>query len=140
MSFELKEVMPQVGAYAEVVALMDAKRILPSRRRDLEKAVDALTDAIQYGIVTVDSDRNISIQLQEPLKDKGGNVALSSITWKHRADMAAINQRLSALKADNGSGRMMVYVQAHTGLDAGLVDKLETCDRAILDAVTLFFL
>lgn len=140
MSFALVEVMPRGLAYDEVVALMDARRHLPSRRRELENAAEALTDAIQYGIVSVDGDKNITINLQEPLTDKTGNVVLSSIKWKFRTDMYAINQRLASLKDVNGTGRMMVYVQAHAGVDAGLVDKMETCDRTILDAVTLFFL
>jgi hypothetical protein len=126
-------VVEQEAAEKEVERYLDKRKVFPKQRERLTPAFDAVVEAMMFGYLTIDEEGVITQKLIEPIGD------LTEIQYKFRVDPATINKAISALKVENLTNRLMVYIKSHSGLLEAIINKLENKDRNIADACAYFF-
>jgi hypothetical protein len=133
-----EKVKPDV-ALADITRLLDSRNLLPSMRKSKESVIPIVQEAIQYGLVTIDDNCQVAQSLIEPVKDDKGNVVLDTLVYVSRIDPAKVNKRINELKVRNETTRLLCYTIEHTGETEGILNKMESQDRNICDAITIFF-
>lgn len=127
------EVYPIGQAEAEIDALLESKDIMPKRREALQVAVDAVAEAMSYGLVTIATDGEI---VQKLIKPAG---AVTELKYKPHVDAATMQSKLSAVKVYNQPNINACYISAYTGQLKAIIDRLEPADRNIADSISFFF-
>jgi len=130
---KLKEVMPRQQATEEIEALLEKKDIMPSRMAALQMPIDAVAEAMSYGLVDISADGEITQRLVKPV---GG---LTELKYKEHVDAATMQRSLGLLKVYNQPSVNACYICAYTGQLKANIDKLEPPDRNIADSISFFF-
>ena len=120
-------------AEKEVSALLDKKKIFPKQRERLQPAIEAVTEAVTYGFVKIETDGKITQTLLEPIGD------ITELIYAARMEPFTINKAIQTLKADNQTNRNLIYITSYTGQLQATINKLEPSDRNIADCIALFF-
>lgn len=137
--FEVK--IAQEVAQDEVEKLLDLKRIMPLKRKDLAKPIEILVQAISLGYAVVDEKGMITQTLVDPVLDTSSNPVLEKLEYKARLDPTTVNKRISELKAgSNQSVLLTCYASIATGQPSGIINKLDSTDRDTCDAICALFL
>lgn len=128
-------------AEAEVNAWLDAKRIQPSHREGLKEQIEVLVDSFMDGVLVRDEATNELVHtLIWPL-DKG-EVKVESIKYKARINDEQIAKSgvMKGISPKDGDLRMSAYTSAITGQPRSVIQMLDSIDKRISLAITLFFL
>lgn len=120
-------------ATAEVNALLDKKRIMPKQRERIKLAVEAVIEAVVYGLVTIHEDGSITQTLDTA---KGG---ITEIKYKDRVEPFEVNKELQRVNARTGDAVTLAYQKLYSGQPADIFLKLEPNDKNIADCIALFF-
>jgi hypothetical protein len=126
----------------EVEAWLNNKKV-SAKKRSLQRAsIETLIDAVQYGVISINHESMvITHTLNFPIKDTDGEVSLSELVFKPRTDVSEIKLRTKGLDpSDDGTGRLSAVAAALTGKAVGLIEKLDTEDTTIVQAIAIFFI
>jgi len=137
---DLKVVIDEVVALKEVQDYVAGKKILPSRRKALNGVIDLMAEAISYGLVVIGTDGSITQTLWEPIKTVDKKIALETLVYPPRVAPEVLIQQFKDAKATTHSEKILAAVVAHTGEPKGMLDKLESTDRDIMEAIGFFYL
>lgn len=136
----MKEVVALEKAQEEVDNWLDAKKVKPGDRVTNQKFISTLIEAIQYGNLELDADTNTFTQkLDFPLTNSAGTETLTSLKYNPRGQTGSLQSKTANL---NGIG-MAVYVAYASSLTGELVatlNRLDTEDFKVLQAIITFFL
>lgn len=135
-----KEVVPVQKAEEEVSAWLDSKKIKPKEREKNEAFINTLVEAVTYGILTIDDDTKVITQnLEFPLSNTDKVVTLSSLRYNPRADTGSLHGKTANIKGI-GMAVYVAYASALTGELVATLNKLDSEDFKVLQAITAFFL
>lgn len=135
-----KEVMPLEQAVSEVKSYLAARKMFPSRVEALKPMIDTVAEAMMYGFVAIDDDGVITQMLVDPIQDVNGAVVLDKLVYRKRVKPDEVNREIEKLKEDNQRTRIMMYVTLHCEQPKAIINKLETQDRAVCDAIGFFLI
>lgn len=133
-------------ARQDIEAWLDAKRIPAGKRKEAKEVIKTMTRAVVDGLLIWDGDQKRLTQvLIWPL---GENEDIKTIEYKNRVTQGDISARMKGLNTDSDSSDtgdmtskvMGVYLSAISGLNAALVDRLDTVDYNVAQAVISFFM
>ena len=132
------EVVDIDTATKEVEALLDAKRIRPKRRADLQSVLDVLIEGVQYGFLTIDTATGLVMKMDTPVT--AGNDTIESIAWPLRMDAATVQTRLASATPDkDGTNKVLALIHAYTGLAPAIIRKFEAGDNSLIQAIACVF-
>lgn len=124
-------------AEQEVSEWLDYKKVKPASRESNKQFVDVLIDSVMYGNVTIDAETKVITQtLDFPLKNKDGVETLTTLTYKSRSDAGALQKKAEGAK---GMGIYTAYGSELTGQITATLNRLDSEDFKILQAITIFF-
>ncbi|MFA6057282.1 MAG: hypothetical protein WC756_03720 [Taibaiella sp.] len=130
-------------AKKEINAWLDGKRVSDSKREKehIADAIETLIDAISYGDATIDPEKmTITQALRFPILNEDSKPVLSSLTFKPRLRTNELKDRTASVKQGDGIGRICAIAGALTGQATAIIEKMDTEDMAIVNAVAVFFL
>lgn len=129
-------------AQQEVNEWLDYKRIKPNKREASEDAIEALVEAVQYGDLSIDEDKVMTHKLIFPLTNEQGEETVKELKYQPRVSTGAITQKTGAVKgkALDYNTIITAYVSALTDKPLALIERLDTEDRKISQAIVSFFL
>lgn len=128
---ELIEKMPVEQAKNEIHAFLDRKRMKPLKRKEFEKAIDLVAEAMQFGEVVINDDGSITQTLGEPLGET------TELKFKARV---APEHMVKAEQQGSPRGRTGVYVREYTGLTDNQINRLSPPDWDTASCISLFFM
>lgn len=135
----MKQVIEIEVAKAEISAFCDKKKRLPSKRSNLDPMVDSVAEAMSYGFVTIDGDV-ITQKLMEPVLNSNGGIALSQLVFNRPKEGDVRKEKDKLKMGANFSHELLCYTTVATGEPAVMINKLDSQDRDICDAISALFL
>lgn len=123
-------------AIAEVNKWLDFKRVSQTKREELEKNIETITNAIEQGNLVLGTDYSLTQKLLFPL---GDNDEVRELTHKARVALGTIHLHMQGVKTGDVDGRLVAYVAAVCGKPKDLIKKMDTEDYSIALAIALFF-
>lgn len=139
MSELFKEVMPVNQAEEEVNNWLDLKRVTPSERVEKAGFVNKMVESLQYGYISIDKEGKITHKLVFPLKSPEGEITTAELQYNYRAETGNLQSKTGNLKGI-GMAVYIAYASVLTGQITGKLNKLDSEDFKILQAITAFFL
>lgn len=127
-------------AVADIEGWLEYKKIKPKKREEREEQIELLISEVEAGNLTVEDGFNLKYQLEFPIQDKEGNVAVSELDFKPRMNSLDLSPYLKGVKPQDADGRLTAHVSALTGKGSGMIKKLDTEDKGVAEAIALFFL
>src|SRR5690606_13108970 len=121
-------------ARADVDRWLDHKRVSPSKRTNMNDSIDTLTDAIMDGYLSIDSECRITQKLRFPL---GEDESIGTLVFKPRLSNMEAKKYLKDIKSSDIDGRLTSYVSALTGVGKDIINKLDSEDTGIANAVAV---
>ncbi len=140
---EIKKVVSPEIAVADVESWLRGKRVSESKRErpHIKEAIKELIEAVSYGDVVIDSENmTITYNLLWPILNEDKAPVLSSLVFKPRLRTSELKDRTSKIEAGDGIGRICAIAGALTGQATSMIEKLDTEDMSIVNAVAVFFL
>lgn len=136
----MEETVSHEIAQAEVDAWLDRKRIRPTRRKDLEGAIENLVDAVKNGDLSFQEDGTIKQALLFPVGEAGeGQLGFDALEYKPRMSVLDMEKATEGISPKDISGRMNATIAALTGKARGLIKKLDTEDHRVASSIAVFF-
>lgn len=128
------------AAREEISAYVDKKKRLPSKRKTIEPMIESVAEAMSFGLVTIDGEGILKQTLMEPILNSNGGISLGTIEYKRPIEAEVRKEKDKLKMGANFSHELMCYTTASTGQPKMMIDKLESSDRDICDAISTFFL
>lgn len=130
---ELKQVLTEEQATAELNEFFDRRIIFPKRREQLAAPIEAVVEAMTYGHVVINADGTITQKLCVPV----GNV--TELTFAADVPASTMSKLISNLKVYTQTNVNLEYISAYTTTIKGVVEKLHPTDRNLADALAFFY-
>jgi len=125
-------------ATKEINQWLDGKKINPRKRADNEKLIETLIDGVVYGQLVFDKETNtITQHLDFPIIGDGASI--DKLTFKARVQQWEVKSRIAKTKQGDSFGIIGAYIAALTGQPEAILDKLETTDFSLCQAIAVFF-
>jgi hypothetical protein len=131
-------VMPLEQAVNEINGWLDYKRIDQSDRKKYAEAIDKLAENVAYGDLSIAEDKTMTFKLAFPIEV--ASVPVEAITIKGRLTAKEVKDKTLKVKAGDGDGRLLAYLEAATGQQEQVLEKLDTKDFNVLNNIALFFM
>jgi len=127
-------------AEKDVTFWLDKKKISTGHRELNENFIDQLADAVQEGNLVLDKDTNEwTYELAFPVNDEKGGEALGTLKFKSRLNDVMLRPFLNGVKNDDADGRLLAHTAALTGANKGLLKLIDSVDKRVVMAITVFF-
>jgi len=138
----IENVVSDKIAKETIESWLNHKNVHPRKRemKDTRVNIEVITYAICDGDLILDDDFNLVQNLRNPVMDKEGKVVLNELSFKPRLLMGDVENSLMNVKSDNSIGMLAAYTSALTGVNSGLVRKIDTDDNKVAQAIVMFFL
>ncbi len=135
-------VINEQTALQEFTEWMDAKKVKAKTREQLQPNIEMLVDCICDGILSIDPSTNaITHKLDFPVLDKKGEPYMTSLTYKARLTGEEQTQANKSLRpSDPLEMRLLATASALTGKLIAELNKMDTADMKITQAISLFFM
>jgi hypothetical protein len=122
-------------ATEEINGWLDRKKVYPSTREANEKDLELLIEAMVNGDIVLDEKTNeFTHTLLFPLEDT------KSLKYKGRMNDKMLKPHLNGVSQKSGADMLTAYVAALTSQPKGLIESLDSADKKIAMAITVFFL
>jgi len=118
---------------------LDYRRIRKKKREKNEDGINELIELVEDGIISVDEDCNITLELQQPIKNATGSTAVQNLVFKPRLKQQEVSKHLKGAGTDVDA-RVSAYIAAATEQSKGVLSKLDVSDYNIAQSIALFFL
>lgn len=130
---QLKQVITEEQAKAELAEFFDRRIIFPKRQEQLAAPIEAVVEAMTFGLVTINADGTITQQLCVPIGD--------TKELKYAADVpsSTMIRLTSNLKVFTQTNVNMEYISAYTSTIKGVLEKLHPTDRNLADSLAFFY-
>ena len=137
-----ENVVSEKIATAEIEKWLDHKNVNGRKRakKDIKANIETLMYAICDGDLTLDEEFNLVQKLRNPVKDKDGKPVLTELSFIPRLLLGDVEASLMNVKTDNSIGMLAAYTSALTGVNSGLIRKIDTDDNKTSQAIVMFFL
>lgn len=123
-------------AEKEVTAWLDFKKVPGSKRKSNQSFIENMTEAIMDGTLIVEDDKTLVHTLKFPID---GKTPVKQLKYKPRLRVENIMPRLQGLKPGDADGRLLAYVAALTEQNSGIIEKLDSEDYSLGQAIAVFF-
>ena len=109
-------------ATSEFTAWLDFKKVAEKRRESLPHVIDAITDDIYAGHLSVNTqDFTITQTLKFPIGDGG---TTKQITYKPRITGAALQEAMAGVLFTDEYGKTWARISASTGVSKNIINKI----------------
>jgi len=125
-------------ATKEITAWLDYKKIKDSQREANKPQVDAMIDAMEAGTISMD-ENTYAITQKLDVPDSVGSL-FTDLTYKARISIGELQRATSAVKATDFDGKITGYISALTGKPFSHIQKLDSEDYKIGQAIAVFFM
>jgi len=133
-----KDVISLDAATQDVTEWMDLKRMKPRQRESNSETIDELIQDTMSGQLSFDHDKMKVVQhLLFPI---GKNEDVKTIEYDYRINTGKLNNHLKQVKAADVDGRFLAHITALSGVNSGIVSKMDTEDLSIAKNYALFFI
>ena len=137
---KLPAVDPEV-ALQDVTDWLDKRKIFPGQREKGQDQIDILVEAVSQGILVINpEDNSIEHKLIWPLENKEKVVTLASLKYSGRLNDNMMRPHTAGLKPGDSDGRLLAYIAGLTGVVRGVLVNLDSQDKRIAMAISIFFL
>lgn len=127
-------------ATMEITRWLDFKKVGEKKREDNQQFIDSLIEAVENGSVTIDEKNNLVYTLPDPVLSDDDEPVLETLTFKPRITVKELNSKLKGVKTDDADGRILAYVSAITGENAGTISRMYSEHYAVCTSIVMFFL
>lgn len=135
-----KNIIVEETAIQDFERWLDYKKVKNKKRADNKEQEEVIVDAIMDGSLIVEKDCYIEFKLDFPLENEKNEPTFESFKFKPRIKVFELNSKLKGVKSSDVDGRIVAYIAAVTGQNAGIIKKLDTQDYNICQAVIMYFL
>ncbi len=129
-----KSVMTLELAQAEIEKWIEYKKLDEDEIEEKESQIKTLVTAVKNGRLTLAEDFKMTQTLKFPL-DK-----LKELTYAPRLSVDTISMKVGMIDATNPILLMSAHAAASAGVVVGLIQKLDTGDNKVAQAIGSFFL
>lgn len=130
----------KVRTSSRVTKMIDEKTGLLGLREDLEgreSELPILVESIMDGVLIIEKDCKIKHKLKFEI---GSELAIKELIYAPRVHTSIIQQKLRGVKATDGDGRLTGYIAALANQNTSVIKMLDTEDKKIGEAISLYFL
>lgn len=124
-------------AEAEFTEWLESKMVLPSVIEDNQDSFKTIVEAIMYGRLAIDENKSLVHTLAFPLGED--DVAVTSLKYGHRINDKMIQKYTKGLSHKDVDGRVNATIAAMTNTARGIIEGLDSIDKKIANAITVFF-
>lgn len=130
----MNTVMNRDAAEKEIASWLDYKRIKESTREQYKGQIDVLVEAMQYGDITLNATSYVIKQkLSFPVEG-----LIDELEYKARMSVGDLNK--VPTKAGDFDGKVVAYIAALTGKGMSHIQKMDSEDYKIGQAIAVFFM
>lgn len=127
-------------AIADINAWLDAKKVSAKKREAQADYIELLVSEVEEGRLSFDSETNeLVYDLKWPLENDGQTV-VETLKFKYRINSNHLSPYLQKVKPSDADGRLRAYICALTSSNSGYINKLDTEDLTVAQAIAVFFL
>jgi len=130
----MNEVMSRERAANEIKDWLDYKRVKASARESYKSQIEVLEEAMMTGDISLD---NTTFEINQKLVFKVDGL-IDSLTYKPRMAVGDLNK--VPTKPGDFDGKIAAYIAALTGKGLSHIQKLDTEDYKIGQAIAVFFI
>lgn len=130
---ELKKVLSEEQATAELNEFFDRRIIFPKRREALAAPIEAVVEAMTFGLVAIHEDGSITQKLCVPVGP------LTELKYVADVPSSTISKLISNLKVYTQTNINMEYISAYTTVIKAQIEKMHPTDRNLADALAFFY-
>jgi len=118
------------------------KKIRDQKRQENAKGKfeDVIVSSIAEGDLSIDENGYITQKLIFPIIDDNGNDILTELRFIPRIPVKLLNIKLKGVDASDADKRQVAYVSALTQVNMGILEKLDSEDSRISQAIVMYFL
>lgn len=128
-------------AEEDVNRWLDYRKTRQSYREKNKDQIEQLIELVEDGLLSIDDECNMTLQLIEPLKDKETGASVKNeLTFKPRITQLEVTKHLKGTSAQDIDGRVLAYIAAATGTPKGYLNKLDVSDYNTAQSIVMFFL
>jgi len=117
----------------EVHRWLDQKRVSKKKRRDFDQAINLLAQQYAEGNLAFEEDGEIRQFLKFPFEN------LKELRYKQRLTKDEVNPYLKGVNSQDEEERVVAFICALTKQARGVINRLDTEDSQVPDAVAVFF-
>lgn len=136
----MADIMSREMAAQEITKWLDYKKVKETQRETNKAQVDTLVDAMQCGSLIMD---NSSFSLTQKLDVPDTINALiggDTLTFKARISIGELQRASTNVKATDFDGKITSYIAALTGKAFSHIQKMDSEDYKIGQAIAVFFM
>ncbi len=124
-------------AVIEVNKWLDTKKIFKSTREAREDDIELLIEAIQEGVLIYnEEDNSFTHKLLHPIMNEK---SVTELKYLGRLNDNIIRPYLKGVDPSDGDARLLATLAALTGTAKGILSALDSVDKKVSNAITIFF-
>lgn len=125
-------------AKKEVISWLDYKKI-GENKRDVNKAnIDVMANAIADGNLILNPETKVlTQQLKFPIGDE---MVIKELQYRPRIDLGKVRKKMRDVTATAADDRIAVYICVLTSQSLDIIDRLDSEDQTLAQAIVLFFI
>ena len=137
---EKNNTVDQETAIADFERWLTIKKIREQKRQENSKFEDVIISAIVDGILTIDENGYITQKMSFTIEDSEKNPVLPELKYMPRIPMKLLNIKLKGVDSSDADKRQIAYMAALTQQNMGLLEKMDTEDHRVAQAIIMYFL
>lgn len=128
------------AAEKDFAAWLDHKKVRGVKRAESKGNEQEIVSAIEDGILVVEEDFTITHMLCFPIEDTTGKVVVDKLVYKPRINVGQLSIKLKPVGGADVDGRIAAYAATLADVNTSLINKLDTEDQRIVNAIVMYFL
>ena len=137
---EKNNTVDQETAIADFERWLTIKKIREQKRQENSKFEDVIISAIVDGILTIDENGYITQKMSFTIEDSEKNPVSPELKYMPRIPMKLLNIKLKGVDSSDADKRQIAYMAALTQQNMGLLEKMDTEDHRVAQAIIMYFL
>lgn len=134
----MQEKVTKEIATKEVTAWLDYKRTKEAQRESLKGQIDTLVEAVMFGDVSINPDTQVITH--KLIVPEATDKLYTELEYKPRISVGELQKASTNVKATDFDGKVVAYISALTGKGISHIQKLDSEDFKIGQAIALFFM
>ena len=134
------EVISREKATQEITVWLDYKKVKDSQREANKAQVDALIDGVQCGNLSMNETTFALTQKLDVTDNISTLIGGDSLTFKARCCIGELQRASANVKAIDFDGKITAYIAALTGNSFSHIQKMDSEDYKIGQAIAVFFM
>lgn len=136
---KMAELVSREVAEKDVSRWLDTRRVSEKKRGEYSANIEDLIEAVSEGRLIVDDSGYLTQKLEFPMGESG---SIKELKYHPRITVGDVRQAMNAMsaKSSDADARVISHIAASTKVATNVIQRMDTSDYSLSQAVAIFFL